>query len=156
MKIFSSKTVRDLRQQIEDLHERIDMLRRERDRSLEDQILRGAELDYREADIAAREIALRNGVVRGFAYATDDMIKALCAGLSDSEKDQEIARLTKMLAREHARVDELSAANDAVIARLKALKPKRTNPETPPPFIDGWDREQADGRAIAALSRTGS
>lgn len=129
---WRAKTARD-----QELHRHLEDLRDE----LEE---RRAAIEWKETELAAREAALRTGVIRGFAYASDDKIKTLCAALSPDEKDQEIARLTHMLAREHARVDELGAACDTLTARLKAGKIKRTNPETPPDHIEGWDGDKIE------------
>lgn len=86
-------------------------------------------IDQTRADRRAFEI----GQMRVFAYASDEQIKRWAAAtVPDDAKAEEIARLTRMLAREQARVTELGEALDGANQQLRGIR--RTPPVKPLAF----------------------
>lgn len=93
--------------------------------------LKSALAEYRskyEQVVAERSLTTRV-TLQAFAFASDDAIQQFAA-LQPDEKVAEITRLTRMLAREQARVTEMSDANAQLNAMLKQLRRGEISPKS--------------------------
>lgn len=93
--------------------------------------LKSALAEYRskyEQGVAERFLTARV-THQAFAFASDDAIQQFAA-LQPDEKLAEITRLTRMVAREQARVTEMSDANAQLNAMLKQLRRGEISPKS--------------------------